>query len=397
MSYGVYSELLASQAATPVSTETLLVFVGNAPAGGDDEPVLCKSMTDYTNAFGTSTTCPGLETAAKVCFNLLHLSQAVFIQCADDDDSDVQASSVAGVAADESGVYAVSKIYPKYGLIPNVIIPCNLADNASVITACKAACVKINGHWDAIYLFNAAEAANQVNANSQAVVDNISKSNNDERGICCWPHVVTPDGLCISANVYIGCLLAKADAEYNNIPMRNQGNLAASEISGIVLESAPDEKINLSESAATTLADKGITSFINVGGGSYFTWGDSTSALTATGITDERGRFTSTIRVMLMLGNRFQRVWRNAIDAPLSLSLRNDILHEEQDFLDYLKSQGALIGYPKCEFRPDDNTLSTVQSGKFYFTNILTVTSPARYLDLKIVFTSEGYSVLLAA
>lgn len=397
MSYGVYSELLASQAATPVSTETLLVFVGNAPAGEDDKPVLCKSMSDYTNAFGTSTTCTGLETAAKVCFNLLHLSQAVFIQCTDDDDSDVQASNVAGVAADESGVYAVSKIYPKYGLIPNIIIPCNLADNASVITACKAACVKINGHWDAIYLFNAAEAANQVNANNIAVVDNITKSNNDERGICCWPHVITPDELCISANIYIGCLLAKADAEYNNIPLRNQGNLAASEISGIVLESAPDDKINLSESAATTLADKGITSFINVGGGSYFTWGDSTSALTATGITDERGRFTSTIRVMLMLGNRFQRVWRNTIDAPLDLSLRNDILHEEQSFLDYLKSQGALLGYPKCEFRPDDNTLSTVQSGRFYFTDILTVTSPARYLDLKIVYTSDGYSVLLAA
>lgn len=395
--YGTDSELLSSQALTPVSTETNLVFIGNASAGTDNEPVLCKSMSDFTSAFGTATDTTGLEVAAKVCFNMLHLSQAVFIQCCDAADASLQPDEVEGTAADESGVYAVTKIYPKYGLIPTIIVPCNLASDADVIAACKAACVKINGHWNAIYTFNAAEAANQVNANGIAVVDNVSKTNNDERGICCWPHIVTPDGLCVSANVYIACLLAKADAEYNNIPMRTQGNLPAPDISGIVLQSAPDNKINLSESSATTLADKGITSFINVGAGRYYTWGDSTSALTATGIADERGRFTSTMRILLMLGNRFQQVWRNTIDAPLDLSLRNAILTEEQGYLDYLKSQGALLGYPKCEFRPDDNTVETIQSGKFYFTNILTVTAPARYIDLKIVFTSEGYSVLLAA
>ena len=151
------------------------------------------------------------------------------------------------------------------------------------------------------------------------------------------------------------------------------------------------------EETATQLADSGITTFINVGAGRYYTWGDGTAALSPTGVDDERSRFTSTIRVLLMLGNRFQQVWRNTIDAPLDLSLRNAILAEEQGYLDYLKSQGALLGYPKCEFRSDDNTVETIQSGKFYFTNILTVTAPARYIDLKIVFTSEGYSVLLAA
>jgi phage tail sheath protein FI len=395
--YGTSVELITSQAITPVSTETNLVFIGNAPAGTDNEPVLCKSMSDFTSAFGTAADTTGLEVAAKVCFNMLHLSQAIFIQCCDSTDASIQPDEVAGLAADEEGVYAVARIYPKYGLIPNIIVPCNFASDADVIAACKAACVKINGHWGAIYTFNAAEAANQVNANGIAVVDNVSKTNNDERGICCWPHIVTPDGLCISANVYIACLLAKADAEYKNIPMRTQGNLPASDISGIVLQSSPDDKIKLSESSATTLADKGITSFVNIGAGNYYTWGDSTAALTATGIADERGRFTNTIRIMLMLGNRFQQIWRGSIDAPMTPGQRKDILTEEQSHLDYLKSQGALLGYPKCEFRPIDNTIETIQRGEFYFTNILTTTPPSRFLDLKVGFTSEGYSVLLAA
>lgn len=396
MAYGISAELLSSQATTPVSTETVLVFIGNSEdSSGLNEPVLCHSLSEYENTFGDSPESYSLTMAAKCFFELCNLSQAIFISVSNDDDETLDSDAIIGSASAETGVYAISKIYPKLGLVPSIVIPTVYEDNADVITALNSATSKINGHFDSMFTFGVTEASNQV-SNGIAQPANVTKTSNFERGIACWPHVITASNDVIPANVYIACLMARADAEYNNIPMRTQGNLNASEISGIVLASSTSTKINLSEASATTLADKGITSFINVGAGRFYSWGDSTSALTATGISDERGRFTSTMRILLALGNRFQQVWRNEIDSPMTLSLRNDILNEEQNYLDYLKSQGALIGYPKCEFRPDDNTVETVQAGRFYFTSILTATAPARYIDLKIAFTSEGYAVLLS-
>lgn len=396
MAYGISAELLSSQATTPVSTETVLVFIGNSEdSNGLNEPVLCHSYSEYENIFGQDQENYSLSMAAKCFFELCNLNQAIFISVSNDDDETVDSTAVVGTASLETGVYAVSKIYPKLGLVPSIVIPTVYESAAEVITALNSATSKINGHFDSMFTFGVSEASNQVNGNI-AQPENINKSSNLERGIACWPHVITASNDVIPASVYIACLMARADAEYNNIPMRTQGNLNASEISGIVLASSTTTKINLSEASATVLADKGITSFINVGAGRFYSWGDSTSALTATGISDERGRFTSTMRILLALGNRFQQVWRNEIDSPMTLSLRNDILNEEQNYLDYLKSQSALIGYPRCEFRPDDNTVETIQAGRFYFTSILTATAPARYIDLKIAFTSEGYAVLLS-
>ena len=308
-------------------------------------------------------------------------------------------SDMIGDATEQTGLYAIQKVYPKLGLVPSLIVPTIFADESDVREAVEANCTKINGHWNCMYLYQVIENADEVIEGTHIVnAANVRsrKRGNSERGIPCWPHVKLGNEY-VAANIYVACLMALADADFNNIPIRTQGNLSAAAMSGMYLLDDQTAPLVMPEETATQLADSGITTFINVGAGRYYTWGDGTAALSPTGVDDERSRFTSTIRVLLMLGNRFQQVWRNTIDAPLDLSLRIAILAEEQGYLDYLKSQGALLGYPKCEFRSDDNTVETIQSGKFYFTNILTVTAPARYIDLKIVFTSEGYSVLLAA
>jgi phage tail sheath protein FI len=93
--------------------------------------------------------------------------------------------------------------------------------------------------------------------------------------------------------------------------------------------------------------------------------------------------------------NRFEQKWRPVIDAGMDLTLRNDILTEEQDFLYYLVSVRALIGSPRCEFSPIDNTKESISQGHFYFKDFITYTPPAKYIDLGVSFTDEGYTVYL--
>ena len=393
--YGVYAELVASQAITPVSTATTVIILGHYISNKSaDEPLLVTSKADFEEKYGTESC--SLHDAAVVAFDMMKINQAVFINLNsidEESDSDVPESSIIGTASAETGCYAIQKIYPKYGLTPDLVV-CLYPCTPAVLAAIKANIVKANGHWDGMCLYDVEESSEQVVsgiANVEQIV--LKKQIVDERFIACWGHIKTATGIYSSA-LYKACLLAKTDASYRDIPMRSIGNLAASDVSYITLQIV-DSPISLSEAKATELADNGITSFINIGSNVYYTWGDSTSALTSTGIADERGRFDTTIRIMLQIGNRFQRIWRNSIDAPMNLGLRKDIITEEQSHLDYLKSIGALLGYPKCEFKPLDNTIETVQRGEFYFKNILTTTPPSRLIDLKTGFTSEGYAVLL--
>lgn len=396
--YGIYVELVASQASTPVSTATTVVIIG-AVLGSDaskyaNDPQLVLSKKDYETRWG-STDC-SLRKAAEVAFDMMNMSQAIFINVNVDgasDEDDISTETIIGAELTQTGCYAIQRIYPKFGLTPDIVV-CPLSSVSDVLQAIKINITKANGHWDGICLYDVVESAGQLEDGiviPQGIIG--SKQISNERFIACWGHIKTATGIYSSA-LYKACLLAVTDAQNHDVPMRSIGNLPAPDVSYITLAD-DDSPVILTEESATMLADSGITSFINIGSNVYYTWGDGTSALINNTVSDERSRFDTTIRMMLMLGNRFQRKWRNAIDAPMNLGLRKDIITEEQSYLDYLKAIGALLGYPKCEFRPLDNTIETIQRGEFYFTNIITTTPPARYIDLKVGFTSEGYAVLL--
>lgn len=153
--------------------------------------------------------------------------------------------------------------------------------------------------------------------------------------------------------------------------------------------------INAKKSDLDQLSADGIDSFLNIGGGKYVTWGDHTAAFNNAEIQDERGRFDNYPRMRMRITNRFEQKWRPSIDAGMDLALRNYILSEEQDFLYYLVSVRALVGSPRCEFRPKDNTKDSIAKGHFYFKDFVTYTPPAKYIDLGVSFTDEGYTVYL--
>lgn len=153
--------------------------------------------------------------------------------------------------------------------------------------------------------------------------------------------------------------------------------------------------INAKKSDLDQLSADGIDSFLNIGGGKYVTWGDHTAAFNNAEIQDERGRFDNYPRMRMRITNRFEQKWRPIIDAGMDAELRRYILNEEQDFLYYLVSVQALVGSPRCEFRPQDNTKDSIAKGHFYFKDFVTYTPPAKYIDLGVSFTDEGYTVYL--
>lgn len=171
-------------------------------------------------------------------------------------------------------------------------------------------------------------------------------------------------------------------------PLKIQLSGGSNGASGVV-------NINAKKSDLDQLSADGIDSFLNIGGGKYVTWGDHTAAFNNAEIQDERGRFDNYPRMRMRITNRFEQKWRPSIDAGMDAELRRYILNEEQDFLYYLVSVQALVGSPRCEFRPQDNTKDSIAKGHFYFKDFVTYTPPAKYIDLGVSFTDEGYTVYL--
>ena len=424
--YGTYAHLLSTEGRTPITNETNVVFVGAAKCddgegaylGVANEPVFISSEKDYADIFGGAVGDGwSLSEAVEAAFRVCNLKGIWVINVNDEDDgaaefaaeANVTAAALLGDASLETGVYAIQKMYPDNGKIANIAcIPVFHTavgtTKVDLINALKANVTKANGHWDGVVVYDVSEDAGQINASSIAIPANVVsvKDVSDERAIASWGKVITSMSSgtvtrAISGAAVKACLYAQTDAQQvGKLPSRSIGNLYLSACLGFCIapSGSYSNPISMSEANATALSADGITSFLNRGGGRFYTWGDHTSAFSAGSVADERARFDVNIRMLLHLTNRFQQIWGDVIDTQMDMGLRNDILHEENEHLAYCLGCRALIGNPKCVFSAD-NTVGTAQKGEFYFKDLATVTPPFKYADLGVAFTSDGFSVYL--
>ena len=405
--YGVYAQLVPSVASSPVDTSTNIVFIGAAQienvegwANMDliNRPIYISSLSDYEKKLGGGLASDGfnLTEAAEAAFSVVGISGAYFINVHDpnNDDEDLSADApFLGSAAAKTGIYAVMKLWPNYGAVPNLIC-CPGKTSGEIVTALKTVVTKCNGHWDGMAVFDVAQAANQV-VNGIVQPAQVTNDNKFENGIAVWPSVKSTSGNVISGAAVVCALYAANDAARNNIPVRSIGNTSVS-ILGACLRS-DGVIVSMEEADATEVQQNGIVTFLNVGGGIYVTWGDHTSAMTNGSVTDERARYDSNIRVLQTITNRFQQKYRFDIDNPMTLTMRNSVIQEENDYLAYLKSVGAIIGDASCQFLADDNPADNVALGQFVWSIAATVTPPMKHALLNVGFTSAGYSVYYEA
>ena len=405
--YGVYAQLVPSVASTPVDTSTNIVFIGAAKIELVDgwatkdlinRPIDISSLSDYEKKLGGGLDTDGfnLSEAAEAAFSVVGISGAYFINVHDpnNDEEDLSADTAfLGSAGAQTGIYAVQRLWPLYGAVPNLIC-CPGKTSEAIVTALKTVATKCNGHWDGMAVFDVVQAAAQA-VSGIVQPAQVTNTNKFENGIAVWPSVKSTSGNVISGAAVVCALYAANDASRNNIPARSIGNTNVS-ILGACLRS-DGVILSMEEADATEIQQNGIITFLNVGGGIYVTWGDHTSAMANGAVTDERARYDSNIRVLQTITNRFQQKYRFSVDEPMTLTMRNSVIQEENDYLAYLKSVGAIIGDASCQFLADDNPQDNVALGQFVWSIAATVTPPMKFAQLNVGFTSAGYSVYYEA
>ena len=397
--YGSYASLVNSTGVRGVNTDTLLVFIGNCPSGDLNVPTTITTFAEASTELGiTMTTDPSEYNLASAVFAAFIIAGISKITCipvshkvcgAEGIDTDYMGDSSLG-----TGIYALEAMIrdnPTATIL--VCIPEDVA--SSIDSALLALCKKMDIGYGAYMIESQAFQSGNINAGNYAVSSDIigDKARADEYVSVVWGDILIAidddtDALINGAAVR-ACLMAKADAPYG-CPARVGGNLALSSVKGLAINDGTNNVlVKMPRKTANEISNDGICTFRRRGQ-QWVSWGDHTSAFAGGSVDDERARFENRMRMQLMIMNRWLIKYEPLVDEPLTLTMRNDIINEQTNYLNGLVAIGGLIGNPRCEFLATSNNIDNIVEGKFVWDINTTETNPAKVIEANIAFTTEG-------
>ena len=304
------------------------------------------------------------------------------------------AEIIGGVTA--SGAYtglgALKLLYQEQYQVCNLLAAPGWSHEPEVYNALISAAQKINGHWDAfvmadIPLENA--VSTPVDTIQKAVAWKKTNGYTSERSKVFWPQTIDNAGQVFHLSTLGVVELMRADYSHNSVPMETCGN---KEIQGIrQYFGASSTNRGFDQQDANDLTMNGITTVI-AWGGNFVLWGDHTAAYSYGDDVDARAILDVNIRMLFHITNSFQREWSPKIDKPMTLQLRDRILNREQEKLDALVAQGALLGDPQVLFLESENSTTDLMNGDFRWDIAATPTPPLKSATVYVAYTDAGFS-----
>ena len=311
------------------------------------------------------------------------------------DTSKITADSiVGGVSAngEYTGLGALKLLYQEQYQVCNLLAAPGWSHDPKVYNALITAAQKINGHWDAFVCADIPlvdSTSNPVDTIQKAIDWKNTNGYTNERSKVCWPQTVDNEGQVYHLSTLAMVELMRADYSHNSVPMETCGN---KEIQGIKQYFGADSKNQgFDQQDANDLTSNGIMTLI-AWGGNWVLWGDHTAAYTYGADVDPRAIFDVSMRMLFHITNSFQREWSPKIDKPMTPQLRDRILVREQEKLDALVAEGALIGDPQILFLESENSTTDMMNGDFRWDIAVTPTPPLKSATVYVAYTDAGFS-----
>ena len=209
-----------------------------------------------------------------------------------------------------------------------------------------------------------------------------------------WPQGKTSDGTIYHVSSLAIAETLRTDASHDGIPMETCSNKTVQLASQYFGEASKNQGFD--QAAGNELNAVGITTIVKWGG-SYKIWGPHTAAFkaadsgNAASDVDPLAIFDTNMRMQEYIINSFEEDHGDQVDDPMDLNLRDSILNDEQQKLDALVAEGALIGSPSIVFTETENPISDMRNGNFVWNIVDTPTPPAKSLTAKVAYTDAGF------
>ncbi|WP_029542925.1 phage tail protein [Selenomonas sp. AB3002] len=284
------------------------------------------------------------------------------------------------------GLELIDEIYPRFGLVPGIIIAPGWSSNVNVAAVMKAKEHNICGHFNAISICDIpTETVKTYTAASEWKNANIGA---DKDCILCWPLLKQGDEV-FHLSTQLASVMNYTDAQHDDIPYYSPSNKSL-QANGACL--ADGTEIYLNNAQAAYLNGQGVVTALNFIGG-WKSWGNRTTAYPSN--TDVKDNFIPIRRMFNWIGNTLITTFWNKIDDPMNKRFIETIVDSANIWLNGLTAKGALLG-GRVEFREDENTTTGLMDGIIYFHVYITPPSPAREIHFVQEYDPDYISTLFA-
>lgn len=284
------------------------------------------------------------------------------------------------------GLELIDEVYPRFGIVPGIIIAPKWSTDSSVAAVMKAKEHNICGHFNAISLSDipTSEAKTYTQASEWKNKNNYV----DKDGFLGWPllklgtskyHLMTQ----------AASLMNYVDSQHDDIPYYSPSNKSL-QADGACL--ADGTEVFLNNAQAAYLNGQGIITAINFIGG-WKAWGNRSTAYPSN--TDVKDTFITNRRMFNWVGNTLITTFWSKIDDPTNKRLIETIVDSANIWLNGLTAKGALLG-GRVEYREDENTTTDAMDGKLRFHVYITPPAPARDIEFIQEYDPSYISTLFA-
>ena len=269
------------------------------------------------------------------------------------------------------GLELVEEVFPRFGLVPGIIIAPGWSHNTGVAAVMKAKEHNIDGHFNAISICDIPTET----VKSYTAASAWKNQNNyvDKDCLLCWP-LLTLDGKKYHISAQLASVMNYTDSQHDDIPYYSPSNKQL-QADGACL--ADGTEVFLNTAQAAYLNGQGIITALNFIGG-WKSWGNRTTAYPSN--TDVKDSFISNRRMFNWVGATLVTSYWAKIDDPANKRLIETIIDSANIWFNGLTAKGVLLG-GRVEFREDENPTTDLIDGKLHFHVYMTPPSPAREID----------------
>lgn len=266
------------------------------------------------------------------------------------------------------GLELVEEVYPRFGLVPGLILAPGYSQNSDVAAIMKSKANSIGGLFRAMALCDA-----DANLLKDALTPYKNKNNiTDKSQVLCYPKLGLGDEV-FNFSTQLAGVINRTDYDNGSIPYVSPSNKSL-QIDKTLIKG---DEVMLTRHDANYLNGQGVMTAYGFNNG-WKTWGNRTAAYP--GITDIKDSFIPTRRMFDWVGNTLILTFWQKIDNPMNKRLIETVVDSANLWLNGLTAQGVLLG-ARVEVLKDENPVTDLMDGRIKFHVYMTPPSPAREID----------------
>lgn len=271
----------------------------------------------------------------------------------------------------EKGLECIENIFPKYRVIPNLVLAPKFSTDSTVAAVLETKASKINGHFQGFALCDIDTKTTRKYTDVPGIKEN--NNLNSTYLSAFWP-MVALGTLKYHMSTQIACIIQALAAENDGVPFKSPSNKSLKADSAVLADGTP---VLLGVNKANYLNSNGIGTALNFIGG-WKSWGNYASCFPA--VTDPKDAFIASRLMFNFLNNTLVTTFWQKVDEPTNKVLINTIVDSCNIWLNGLTNQGQILG-GRVEFREEDNPTTSLVAGKISIRVFYTPPLPAQQIE----------------